>query len=151
MPVSILSDHLPAPFFRVAPRDDVSRALDLMAGHKLGAVLVSDHSDGLPAGILSEGDLVRCHTIFPGEAFSRIRVREVMTPEPVTMTADATVAAALDRMLGAGIRHLPVTDQGQTVGLVRFENLSRAHIADLTREIIHLQDYIKDLQEASHD
>jgi CBS domain-containing protein len=48
-----------------------------------------------------------------------------MTRDPVTIDADATVEAAMERMLSGGFRHLPVFDGGSLVGMVSMRDLAR--------------------------
>ncbi|RME09727.1 MAG: CBS domain-containing protein [Ardenticatenia bacterium] len=54
-------------------------------------------------------------------------VREIMTPDPITVTPDATLAAALQLMIEHGIRRLPVvTERGELVGIISDRDLRLA-------------------------
>ncbi len=55
---------------------------------------------------------------------SSITVGQCMTPNPVTIPADLSLADASERMYEHDIRHLPVTDQGHVVGLVSERDLA---------------------------
>ncbi len=140
-----------AHFSQVTPETTVSRALTLMAGHKTGAVLVQAGEDATVRGIFTEQDLVRCHTLFPDKPLDQVALADVMTPDPVSAQDTTGVDKALEKLLAAGIRHLPVVDKTRITGLLLLEDLVKAHLGDLSSEIAHLQDYIHQLQDAAHD
>jgi acetoin utilization protein AcuB len=55
---------------------------------------------------------------------SQKTVGDCMSPNPVTIPADLSLADAYERMLEFGVRHLPVTDAGHVVGLVSERDLA---------------------------
>ena len=55
--------------------------------------------------------------------------RDVMTPNPVTATAQASIAEVWDLMRELEIRHVPVVDRGALVGMVSDRDLARLDIA----------------------
>ena len=76
------------------------------------------------AGIVSERDLVRA---LAGDSDpDENRVAEVMSANPRYLTLADTVGAALEMMLAAGIRHLPVVDDDELVGIVSMRALANA-------------------------
>ena len=94
---------------------------DRMNAINVGAVVVKDF--GRLIGILSERDLLRAmaarvHT-------SEARVRQWMTPDPITTTLDTDVAEAARIMLEKGFRHLPVVEDDQAVGIVSIRDVMR--------------------------
>ena len=56
---------------------------------------------------------------------------DLMTPSPMTVTPDATVAEAWDLMRESEIRHVPVVDRGALVGMVSDRDLARFDIGRL--------------------
>jgi CBS domain-containing protein len=97
-------------FITVAPEDTLGEVAGKMTELNVGAVVVKDF--GRMIGILTERDMLkamaeRVHT-------SEARVRQWMTPDPITASADMPVEEAARIMLDNGFRHLPVLD-GQTV------------------------------------
>lgn len=106
----------------VDPSASVAEAATVMGEHHAGSALVMD-GDTL-AGIFTERDIVRAL----GEHFDAAGhpVSSWMTRNPVTITADAAVEDALERMHAGGFRHLPVMDGDRVVGLVSMRDLSRA-------------------------
>jgi CBS domain-containing protein len=78
--------------------------------------------DGSTAAvILSERDIV--HALADGADPDQIRVLDVMSKEPRYLTAGEDVAGAVDVMLDVGVRHLPVLDEGDVVGIVSMRDL----------------------------
>src|SRR5579884_711869 len=67
------------------------------------------------AGILSERDVVRA--LAAGADPDSSAVAAAMTPSPRYATPRDQLRTAMDTMLAAGIRHLPVLDEGELVGI----------------------------------
>jgi CBS domain-containing protein len=113
--MAVLADVMRTDFLVVAPEDTLGEVAQKMVDeHKGGAVLVKDF--GRLIGILTERDLLkaiagRVHT-------SSARVREWMTPEPITVAPSVDLEEAQRIMLDQGFRHLPVLDGDRLVGIV---------------------------------
>lgn len=104
-------------------------ALDRMVGHGVGSVLVVD-PEGVLVGILTERDYLRKVVGVEGEYAYR-PLREVMTPDPETLSPTDPIAVALQKMDVGGYRHLPVVEEdGRPVGIVSARDLIR-HIGRL--------------------
>ena len=88
----------------VAPEDTIGEAAQKMTERGVGAVVVSDF--GRMIGIFTERDLMRA--VAGRVHSSEARVREWMTPDPVTMTEDMSVEEAGETMIERGFRHIPV-------------------------------------------
>lgn len=80
-------------------------------------------SGGVLAGILTDKDL-RGRVVAGGVDPTRA-VAEVMTPDPVTISPDALAFEAILLMSELGVHHLPVVEEGRTVGVVSSGDLSR--------------------------
>ena len=105
----------------VDPADTIGEAAERMVERSCGSAVVLDY--GRLIGILTERDLLkavagRIHT-------SEARVREWMTPDPVTVTRDTPAEEAARHMLDGNFRHLPVVEDGQTVGVVSIRDVAR--------------------------
>jgi CBS domain-containing protein len=109
----------------VAPEDTLGEAAAKMTERGVGAAVVSDF--GRMIGILSERDIMRAvaDRIHSSEA----RVREWMTADPITATADTSVEEAGRTMLEHGFRHLPVVDGERAVGIVSIRDLAGHQLA----------------------
>lgn len=123
----------------VAPDASVYEALERMARHEVGALVVTEGP--LIAGILSERDYAR-KIILLGRASRDTPVRDVMTAKVVTVTPEDTVRACMELMTERRIRHLPVVADGRLAGLVSIGDLVKTIIADQAFEIEQLQGYI---------
>lgn len=110
----------------VSPRASVAEAASIMSARHVGSAIVLDDEEDRPlAGIFTERDILRAlGSDFDAAAHT---VAEWMTKDPATIEAGASVAEALDRMLGGGFRHLPVLESGALVGIVSLRDLSRGN------------------------
>ena len=123
----------------IAPDATVYDAIALMADKRIGAVLVV--SGKMLVGILSERDYAR-KVILQGRSSKDTRVLEIMTASLVTVSPEHTVEGCMKIMTQNRIRHLPVLDRGQLVGVVSIGDLVNALIADQAHTIDQLQTYI---------
>ena len=83
------------------------RAAKLMRKHNVGAVLIIE--DGALMGILTVNDMTY-RVVAEGRDPDKTSAREVMTPDPDTVSPDTTAIDALRLMQDGGYRHLPVVD-----------------------------------------
>jgi len=123
----------------VGPDDSVYTALERMAEHDVGALVVLDGERLV--GVVGERDYAR-KVILEGRASRDTLVRDVMGSPVVTVGVDDTVATCMARMTERRIRHLPVLDEGRLVGVVSIGDLVKAIIAAQAFEIEQLQGYI---------
>jgi CBS domain-containing protein len=112
----VMSENL----FTVSPSTTVGEAVALMAQHRVGSMLVMDHT-GL-AGIFTERDTVRA--ISNSHDAPSHEVSSWMTHEPLTVGPDEPVEDALKTMLDRGFRHLPVVKDGEVIGIVSIRDLA---------------------------
>lgn len=134
----LLADK-PAEVFAVAPEAPVVEAIRLMADKSIGAVLVL-RGEAL-AGILSERDYAR-KVVLQGRSSADTPASAIMTAQVVTVGPDTPVTACMQLMTERRIRHLPVVEGGQVVGVISIGDLVRAVIADQQLELEQLQRYI---------
>ena len=90
---------------------------------EVGAVMVGDDSNQV-AGIVTEHDLVT-KVLARQVDIQAITAADVMTPEPLTMSTDTYVYEATSFVLRHKIKHVPVVDQGELVGLITLRDLMR--------------------------
>ena len=117
--VATLGELMTEDVLTVAPEDTLGEAAAKMTERGIGAVIVSDF--GRMIGILSERDIMRAvaDRIHSSEA----RVREWMTADPITATADTSPEEAGRIMLEHGFRHLPVVEGERAIGIVSIRDL----------------------------
>jgi CBS domain-containing protein len=115
-----LRDVMASDLTTVAPDATVAEAAQLMSVRHVGSALVMD--DGGLVGIFTERDIVRAlATDFDAAGHT---VDATMTRAPRTLAPDASTKEALDLMLAAGFRHLPVVEDGEVVGVVSLRDLA---------------------------
>jgi CBS domain-containing protein len=98
------------------PAVTVKRTCEEMLKNGTTAALVT-HSDGSLLGIFTGRDA--CRVIATSKNPAKVTLAEVMTKAPKTISRDATAVEALRLMWDCGFRHLPVTEKGRAIGLVR--------------------------------
>ncbi len=123
----------------IRPDAPVLDAIRLMAEAHIGAVLVMDGPR--LAGILSERDYAR-KVVLQGRSSSDTPVRDIMTARVLTTTLMETSDRCMQTMTEHRIRHLPVMDGDEVVGVVSIGDLVKAVIEDQQAELDSLQRYI---------
>jgi len=136
---TVLKNKGKVPILSIPPDQTVYKALEIMADHDIGALLVC--ADGCPQGILSERDYARkCALI--GHNSRDTRVDEIMTAPVLTVTPQNTVDECLALMTQHRVRHLPVLDREKLVGLISIGDLVKWVISGQQQTIQELQGYI---------
>ncbi len=124
----------------VKPAQTVNELLDLLAEHKIGAVVVS--SDGVTVeGIVSERDVVRRLPQFGPELLTA-PVRDIMTTKVHTVPPDADLDDLMRVMTDGRFRHVPVLDDGRLVGIVSIGDVVKHRLDELESERDQLTAYI---------
>jgi CBS domain-containing protein len=127
------------PVLSVSPDATVYDALALMARHDIGALVVLE-GDRL-CGMFSERDYAR-KVILHGRSSRTMPVADIMTAEVVTVAPYCTVDDCMALMTDHRIRHLPVFDGDNVVGLVSIGDLVKAQLDEQRFVIAQLEHYI---------
>ena len=114
-------------------------AIKLMADRGVGSLLVMDGGD--LKGIVTERDYAR-KVIIKGRSSESTQVGEIMSTDLVTATSQQTVSECMELMTDRRIRHLPVVDGDDVIGLISIGDLVQAIISDQQEEIEQLEGYI---------
>ena len=117
----------------------VLEAIRIMAGHKIGAVLVMD--DNRIVGIFTERDYMN-KIILENHSSKDTPVKDVMTTKVAFITPDALIEEGMAVMTEKRCRHLPVMDNRKLVGVVSIGDLVRQLINDQKIAIKSLTEYI---------
>lgn len=125
--------------YAVAPGDSVIDAIRLMAEKGVGAVLVMDGAR--LAGIVSERDYAR-KIVLHGKSSADTSVRDIMTADVVTVNPHQTVEQCMQIVTDHRIRHLPVVDDEEVIGVISIGDLVKAVIEDQQVQLDQLQRYI---------
>lgn len=117
----------------------VMDAVALMNQHHVGSVLVCDRE--VWVGIFTERDVLT-RIVAPRRDPDATRVREVMTPELFTLSADHDLGDAMELMTTRRCRHVPIVTKGQLDGLLSIGDVTKALRAQLVNELHELESYI---------
>ena len=125
-----VADVMQTNLLTIRGTDTVGRAVGLLSeSHVSGVPVVDDH--GRLVGVLSSTDILDAlaeHQEPEGResVFDDTLIQEIMTPRPQTITADADVKDAAQRMLYLEIHRLFVEQDGRLIGVVSTTDLVRA-------------------------
>ncbi|KAF0111246.1 MAG: hypothetical protein FD147_997 [Chloroflexi bacterium] len=117
----------------------VIEALELMAEKNIGALLVMDHKK--PVGIFSERDFVR-EVAKEKTLLLKLPVESFMTEDVFSVTPSETIDECMALMTTKHIRHLPVCNGDQLVGLISIGDVVKQVIEDKNLLIDNMEKYI---------
>lgn len=121
------------------PGTTVIDALQLMAEKNIGSIVVMEKSK--PVGIFSERDFVR--EIAKDQCFMlKLPVESVMTKELYCVSPSSTIDECMAVMTNKHIRHLPVVQEGELVGIISIGDVVKDMIEDKNLLIDNLENYI---------
>lgn len=139
-PVSLLLQRRAPGLWRTAPDTTVFDALQLLAHHEVGALVVMQ-GDTL-VGVFSERDYTR-KVALQGKNSKDVRVSEIMTANVFTVTPQTPTHECMALMSQKRIRHLPVVEGATVVGMLSIRDLMDDIIADHEQTIEQLRTYIQ--------
>ncbi|MEX2176612.1 MAG: CBS domain-containing protein [Pirellulaceae bacterium] len=122
------------------PEDTLADVVDLLVGHNIGSLVVMQAGEMI--GIITERDILRASTATRG-ALAAAQVHQRMTRCPVVASLQDEVTDVMGVMTDRRIRHLPVVEQGQLVGIISIGDLVKAQYDELSRENHYLKSYIQ--------
>jgi CBS domain-containing protein len=118
----------------------VTDALLVLKQRRIGALAVTGPTPPL-AGIFSERDVVRALADH-GAAALQMNVAELMSKDITTCQESTTVEELMGLMTERRIRHVPVVEDGQLVGMVSIGDVVKARFDELEHEKKDLLDYV---------
>lgn len=124
----------------IASDKSLAEAANLLADHKIGAVVVSS-KDGRIEGILSERDIVRVVGT-SGAAALQKPVSAVMTAKVKICEEHHTVYDVMQIMTEGRFRHLPVQKDGKLAGIISIGDVVKRRIEEVEREADEIRTYI---------
>lgn len=124
----------------IASNRPVFDALVIMAEYKIGALVVID--DDKLVGVFSERDYAR-EVILKGRSSKNTQVSEVMTSKVLVAQPSDSVEYAMSLMSDKRIRHLPVIEDDQVIGVLSIGDLVKETIAYQKELIRQLENYIQ--------
>ena len=118
--------------YTVSPESSVYEALETLESKNLGSLVVLEKCGKLD-GIFTERDYAR-KVILKGRSSRETQVLDIMTDRVVFVTPDTKIEECMQLMTDHFIRHLPVIDCDELVGIIS--------IGDLVKHIIEKKDFI---------
>ena len=134
-----LLEHKGRDLWTIAPDAMVFDAIDLMNVQNVGALPVLE--GGRLVGILSERDYM-CKVMLKGKSSKETPVSEIMTRDVVTVGPNQNVSECMRIITEHRIRHLPVLDGDELIGIVSIGDLVKWIIATQRTTIEQLENYI---------
>jgi CBS domain-containing protein len=119
----------------------VHEAIARLVQHNIGSLPVVDQ-EGRLVGIFAERDVLRIiHN--RGENFGRMRISEVMTPDPITCDILDDVNDVMGVMSERRIAKVPVVQSGSLVGIISVGDVIKVMYDKVATENLHLLSYIQ--------
>lgn len=138
-PIHELLKNREASVWSLTPQMSVFDALKQLAEHDVGAMMVMD--GGKLVGVFSERDYTR-KIALAGKASKETSVRDIMTANVLTVTAQTRTKDCMALMSQKKIRHLPVLDGDKVLGMISIRDIMDDIINDHELTISQLQSYI---------
>ncbi len=138
-PVAELIRSREGTIWHVRPDDTVYAALQLLAQHEVGALMVME--GGRLVGVVSERDYTR-KVALQGRNSKEMKVSEIMTSNVFVVSPRTDTHQCMALMSEKRIRHLPVVDNGTVLGMISIRDIMDDIIADHEVTIAQLESYI---------
>jgi CBS domain-containing protein len=138
--VKKIIDQKAGTIFSVRTTDPVENVLKIMRDFRVRAVLVIDNNE--LKGIVSQGDCA-IKVLLPNLNPTQVMVSKIMTPNPLTVSLSNLLEECMAIMVHKHIRHLPVLEKNQVVGVISVGDLVKNIIELQGNQIKFLETYIK--------
>ena len=115
-------------------------AIQILNEHKIGAAVVTE-ADGRVAGIISERDILQA-AAKQRESIKETAIADIMTTDLIIGVAEDRLDYVMGIMTQNRIRHLPVMDGEDLVGIISIGDVVNAHLQQTEFENRRLRDYI---------
>jgi len=125
----------------IAPANSVYQSIEMMALNEVGALVVLDETNRL-IGIISERDYAR-KVILQGKSSKNTSVAEIMTNDVITIDEEMKVSDCMEVMTNRRVRHLPVLNGTELVGMISLGDLVKSIISEQDFKIEQLERYVR--------
>lgn len=123
----------------VSAGTSIAEAVRVLNTNRIGAVVVTDGNR--VAGILSERDVVR-HLGTDWASLAGRPVSDVMTSNVISVGRYASIDELMEQMTAHRIRHIPVVEAGELIGIVSIGDIVKRKIEETEQESLALKQYI---------
>jgi signal-transduction protein with cAMP-binding, CBS, and nucleotidyltransferase domain len=138
-PILELLKKREATVYSLSPHMSVFDALQRLADHNVGAMMVMDQSTLV--GVFSERDYTR-KIALAGKSSKETLVQDIMTANVFTVSPQTRTHECMALMSQNKIRHLPIVEGGKVLGMISIRDIMNDIIADHELTISQLQNYI---------
>jgi CBS domain-containing protein len=125
--------------YSIRPEQTLKEAIDVLAQHNIGALLVLDANDAL-VGILSERDIIR-HIARDEQALGQ-PISAIMTSDVITGRQQDDLQSVMATMTERRFRHLPIMDGDTLIGIISIGDVVKAQMDEYQGKIDTLQTQI---------
>lgn len=122
------------------PEDTLEAAAQLLTTNNIGALPVRD-ADGTLVGMLSERDLVRSVAERGARALS-LKVADIMSHDVAKCSASDSVKSVMETMSRRHIRHVPVVDGTDLIGIISQRDVMKSILDETQLEMGVLRDIV---------
>ncbi|TWG88254.1 CBS domain-containing protein [Cupriavidus gilardii J11] len=130
--------------FTVKPDTSLAEAVETMAGHDIGSLVVMEY--GELVGMLTFREIIQTLAA-SGGTLGTTSIRRVMDDAPLTCTPETDVNEVRRMMLERHARYLPVLDNRTLMGVISFYDVAKAVVEEQSFENRMLKAYIRDWPE----
>lgn len=130
--------------FTVKPDASLAEAVETMAGHDIGSLVVMEY--GELVGMLTFREIIQTLAA-NGGTLGTTSIRRVMDDAPLTCTPETDVNEVRRMMLERHARYLPVLDNRTLMGVISFYDVAKAVVEEQSFENRMLKAYIRDWPE----
>ena len=127
--------------FTTTPDAPVLDAVQVMAQHDIGSLVVMDH--GRMVGMLTFGEVLKALGE-RGGTLGDLRIRALAQVDPLTASPGIDVMELRRMMLERHARYVPVMDGTMLLGVISFHDVAKAVYEDQSFENRMLKSYIND-------
>ena len=121
-PPSIVKGIMTTPVITVDKESTVHEAAKTMSEKRIGCTVVMDK--GKPVGIATERDILQ-RVVVKGLDVSKVKMRDIMSEPLITINGNTPIVNAIRVMQKNNVRHLPIAEKGELIGIVTQRDLLR--------------------------
>jgi CBS domain-containing protein len=133
MRIADILHHKGSRVFFIAPTETLAQAVRILADRLIGALVVCDDFGRLQ-GVLAERDVIRMLALH-GPAALAMKVQQAVPADTPTCTSLDTVKEVMALITVRRVRHLPVVDGGQIVGVVSIGDVLKSRLQEKSEEV----------------